>query len=112
MAEMKWGVDPEHPSIVNAINTMIGKGFSKDAIVQIVGAPPEVVDKHMIRRGVSGAPVGHAEERHRDTHEKIREEKKKEVRVRTEAEIQAARDRMAKAREARKPKKSAGINAE
>ena len=101
----------QHPSIVNAINTMITKGFDKQKIVEITGASPHTVDAHMIRRGFSGAPVGHEQERHTEVMAKKRQEHKKEVRVRTEAEIQAAKDRMAKAREAKKPRKSDGINA-
>lgn len=43
-------VDTEHPSIVNAINRMIDKGYSKDTIVRIVGAPPEIVESHQRRK--------------------------------------------------------------
>jgi hypothetical protein len=108
MSEMKWGVDSQHPSIVNAINNMITKGFGKEAIVKIVGCPPEVVDSHMIRRGASGAPRGHEEERHREYTAKKREETKKKTRVWTDEQRQAARDRMAKVREAKGHKLDAG----
>ena len=104
MSEMKWGVDSDHPAIVNGINNMITKGFGKEAIVQIIGCPPEVVDKHMIRGGVSGAPKGHEEEKHREYVAKKREEHKKKTREWTDEQRQAARDRMAKVREAKAQK--------
>lgn len=46
MAELIKGiVDPEHPSLVNAINNMIKRGYSKEKAVKLTGAPYEVVDR-------------------------------------------------------------------
>jgi hypothetical protein len=50
-------VDTENPNIVNAINRMIDRGYSKDKIVQIVGAPPEVVESHQRRREREKRPL-------------------------------------------------------
>lgn len=101
----------QHPSMINAINTMITKGYEKEQICEITGASPHTVDSHMIRRGLSGAPASRQHESERNYVDNVTKERKLKTKVRTEAEIQAAKDRMAKAREARKPKKSDGINA-
>lgn len=47
MPEIKYGVDAQHPALVNGINNMITRGYTKDTICRITGAPPEVVDHHI-----------------------------------------------------------------
>jgi len=43
-------VGAENPAIVSAINNMITRGYSKESIQKITGAPYEVVDRHMKHR--------------------------------------------------------------
>jgi hypothetical protein len=85
-------VDVEHPAIVDGIQTMIKRGYSDDYIRKVVGeaAQPEVIDHH--RRVLQGH---YDKPTHTESELREMEEKK-----------QAARDRMAKARAARKTKKS------
>ena len=92
-------VDTEHPAIVDGINNMIKNGYSKDAIVRIIGAPPEVVES--LQRH-----AGHIIEDHRRA-VKRRREAAAIPQVVDEAKKQAQRDRMAVARAARKPKTAA-----
>jgi hypothetical protein len=82
-------VDTEHPAIVDAINNMIDRGYSKEKIVQITGAPSEVVESH--QRHKFGTRSPEYDPRSNDELEKKRAE---------------MRERMAKARAARKPKEA------
>jgi hypothetical protein len=98
MIDRKYGdggvVSTEHPAIVDGINNMIKNGYSKDAIVRIIGAPPEVVESLQRR-------AGHIEESHKRAKKRLREQRA--APVLDEAKRQAMIERMAKARAARKP---------
>lgn len=88
------GVDTDDSDIVNAIRNMDSRGASKEQIMKVVGMPFEVIDKHVNAR-----------------REEIKAKPKSSERAEAvamspldEAKKQAQRERMAKARAARKPK--------
>ncbi len=43
-------IGAENPSLITAINNMISRGYSKETVQKITGAPYEVVDSHFKRR--------------------------------------------------------------
>lgn len=91
------GVDTDDSDIVNAIRNMDNRGASKEQIIKVVGMPMEVVDRHVARN------------REEKRHSKPKSDRAKAI---TEplpvddAKKQAARERMAHARAARKAKDS------
>lgn len=93
------GVSTNDPDIVNAIHNIKKRGGTKEQALKIVGMPFEVIDRHWqnAERGEQTVPVG---EPPVTTAAEISSKPQ-----RSEAEIQTAKDRMAKARAARKPKK-------
>lgn len=41
------GVNVNDPRIRSAVQNMSKQGYSKDAMVKLIGAPSEVIDKHL-----------------------------------------------------------------
>ena len=98
--EKYMGVSVNDPDIVNAIQNIKRRGGTKEQALRVVGMPFEVIDKHW-----QNAPEKEVIEKEI----KVREEQAPESRpivVQSAAVVeikkQAARDRMAKARAARK----------
>ena len=77
-------VDTDDSDIVRAIQTGKTRGMSKDAVSKIVGMPYDVIDRHWHAGEGGGGVVPASPER--------------------DDKLAAQRERMAKARAARKPK--------
>jgi hypothetical protein len=97
-------VGSDNPTIRATLNKMVRDGFQKETILQTIGSAigPHDVDAAMIAAGRSGAPIGHAEERHRNYVGAKREETTKKRREWTDEMRQKARDRMLARNEAAK----------
>ncbi len=53
----------EHPAIINAINTMRDRGFSKERTQKVTGAPYEIVDRlYRVKSGGAGRKDNHVDE--------------------------------------------------
>lgn len=103
----------DSPAIRDGIENMARRGYSKETICRVIGAPYEVVDAQLRARNAGQTEEHHTESELREMSDRMTKARKAPrvvkpqqwgpigAKVRTPEQIEAAKERMAKAREAR-----------